>query len=417
MTAKERLPGLLAGTFHPVLEAFLHNEYREFWLKGGRGSGKSSFVSLALLAAMERQPQISAAVYRKVAATLRQSVYGQMRWAIDQLHQEERWTCRLSPMEMEKDTGQKILFLGADDPQKSKGLKLASGHFGLLWFEELAEFSGMEAIRTIKASVLRGGAGATFYTYNPPIHAGSWVNAEALLPPQGRLVHHSTYRDLPEAWLGRDFLLEAGALQQTNERAYRHMYLGEVTGAGGQVFDNLRVHTASNPLPREAWESLPGYFGLDFGFAVDPDAFVRCAFDARRRVLYIVDEFVAAGNSLGRLAQTLREKAGDGLITADSAEPRSIAGLREYGLRLLAARKGPDSVAHGMKWLQGLGAIHIDGQRCPRAAREFSSYEYGQDKNGGFLARYPDTNNHTIDAVRYALESQMVRRHATAPSS
>ena len=103
------------------------------------------------------------------------------------------------------------------------------------------------------------------------------------------------------------------------------------------------------------------------------------------------------------------------MITCDSAEPRSIAALRTRGLRVIGARKGPDSVEHGMKWLQTLSAIIIDPVACPFAAKEFSQYEYDRDRSGNIVPRYPDRNNHTIDAVRYAMESVSGQKSALVP--
>ena len=118
-----------------------------------------------------------------------------------------------------------------------------------------------------------------------------------------------------------------------------------------------------------------------------------------------MDEFAATGLLPDTLAGAVRRLAHSDVVTCDSAEPRSIALLRQKGLRVTAARKGPDSVEHGMKWLQTRSAIIIDTVRCPLAAREFSRYEYDRDRSGGVLPRYPDHDNHAIDAVRYAMES------------
>ncbi len=413
-----RLSELIAPAFHGVhadLRAGAHDEY---WLSGGRGSGKSSFASLEILLGMLRDERCGAIVYRKVADTLRDSVYAQMLWALDRLGMSGEWTARLSPMELiRKATGQRVLFRGADDPQKSKGVRLREGYFGYLWFEELSEFDGIEAILTIKASILRAsgagpGAGTrVLCTYNPPVSPAHWVNAEALVPRAGRLAHHSDYRDMPGDWLGESFLREAEALRAQNERAWRHMYLGEVTGTGGQVFQNLRLR----PVRAAEWQGLPTYSGLDFGFATDPDAFVRCAYDRRRRRLYVVDEFVGLGLMIERLAQELRARAGEDVIASDSAEPRSIAALRALGLRVAAARKGPDSVGHGLRWLQTQGEIIIDPARCPFAAGEFSRYEYDRGRDGRPMARYPDHDNHTIDAVRYAMEGVSALKRAIVP--
>ena len=413
-----RVSEIIAQAFYPVHEDLRSGGHAEYWLSGGRGSGKSSFASLEILLGLMREPRAGAIIYRKVADTLRDSVYAQMLWAIDRLGLAGQWQARLSPMELvHRETGQRILFRGADDPQKSKGVRLRDGYFRFLWFEELSEFDGIDAIRTIKASILRAcGEGpnartTVLCTYNPPVSPWHWVNREATAPPPTRMQHHSDYRDMPPQWLGDSFLAEADALRTRNPRAWRQMYLGEVTGTGGQVFENVRLR----PLPREEWEGLPTYSGVDFGFATDPDAFVRCAFDRKRRVLYVVDEFAALGLLIERLAAAIRPRAAGDVITCDSAEPRSIAGLRACGLRVTAARKGPDSVGHGLKWLQTLAAIVIDPARCPLAAGEFSRYEYDRDRSGHVLPRYPDHDNHTIDAVRYAMESVSGMKKAVVP--
>ena len=103
----------------------------------------------------------------------------------------------------------------------------------------------------------------------------------------------------------------------------------------------------------------------------------------------------------------VKKEAGNSWITCDSAEPKSIAEVSGYGLRVKGARKGPDSVEYGIKWLQDLEAIIIDPDRCPETAREFGSYELDRDKDGNFKAGFPDHDNHHIDAVRYACEDDM----------
>lgn len=410
--ADVRLSELIAPAFYPVHDAIKQAAYREYWHKGGRGSCKSSFISIEIVLGMIGDPVANAMIYRKVADTLRDSVYAQMVWAIDKLGVSAYWQARVSPMELiYKPTGQRILFRGADDPQKSKGVKLQKGYFKYLWFEELTEFAGMADIDTIKASVIRGGDALTFYSYNPPMSALNWVNAEALLQPPGRLTHHSDYLGVPAAWLGKEFIRIADAMRTANERGYRHMYLGEVTGTGGQVFDNLTLRV----IKPEEWQGLHTYSGLDFGFATDPDTYVRCAYDRKRRRLYIVGEYANTGLLADALAKAVRPLCGSDIITGDSAEPRSIAAMRALGMRVIAAKKGPDSVEHGMKWLQSLAEIVIDPAACPFAAKEFSAYEYDRDKAGAILPRYPDKNNHTIDATRYAMESVSALKTAIVP--
>ena len=301
-----RLTGLIAPTFWPVHRAIKNHDCAEVWLKGGRGSAKSSFLAIETILELLRHPQAHAIVYRRVANTLRESVYEQLIRAIGWLKLDGYFEYRLSPLEIRyRPTGQRILFRGADDPAKSKSIALRSGYFGVIWFEELAEFRDEDAIRTIRASVIRGGQETlTFYSYNPPKSMSSWVNKAALVPVEKRLVHHSSYLDIPEKWLGDGFIREANALKAANERAYRHIYLGEATGSGGNVFDNL----ALRPLTDAELDCANTYCGLDFGFAVDPDAFVRFGYDARLRKLIALEDGVNEPQILeGRLPQKTDE--------------------------------------------------------------------------------------------------------------
>ena len=411
-----RLSGIIAPAYHALHDDLRAGRHAEYWLKGGRGSAKSSFISLEIALGLTRDANASAIVYRKVAATLRESVYEQMIWAIERLGLGGLFRYRLSPLEIARpDTGQRILFRGADDPGKSKSIKLARGYFRYLWFEELSEFDGMADVRTIKASVFRGTDApcATLYSYNPPKAHDSWVNLEALAARDDRVVHHSDYRQLPREWLGDSFLDEAEHLRRCDERTWRHMCLGEVTGSGGQVFDNL----ALRPIGAAEVDALHDFYnGLDFGFAVDPDAMIRVGYDARGRRLFVLEEYCAAHTPLDALAEAARGISRGETVRCDSAEPRMIAELRGRDVSAIGAKKGPGSVAHGMRWLQELAQIVIDPARCPNAAREFAGYAYREDGRGGFCPEYPDRDNHLIDAARYALEPVIARREARSVS-
>ncbi len=409
------LTSLLAPAFWQLGDQVTHDGCREAWLKGGRGSTKSSFVALMIVFGLLNNREANAIVYRKVAGTLRTSVFAQIKWAIHALESDSIFDCTVSPMEITcKATGQRILFRGADAADKSKSIKLDSGYFKYLWFEELTEFDGMEDIRTIQASIIRGGGHAiTFYTYNPPQAAGSWVNREALQSVPGRLVHHSDYTLVPPEWLGEGFIAQAEALRKSNERAYRHAYLGEVTGTGAQVFDNISPRAI---IPRERRVFDRFYNGGDFGFANDPDAFVRTHYDKRARTLYVLEEVYGVRMNADVLCSRVAWMIGRETVTCDSSEPRMINELKRHGINALPARKGAGSVEHGMRWLQELSAIVIDPAACPHAAWEFTLYEYRRDRSGELVSEYPDKNNHTIDAVRYALEDVSNQRVARVMS-
>ena len=156
------------------------------------------------------------------------------------------------------------------------------------------------------------------------------------------------------------------------------------------------------------------YNGIDWGFARDPFRFVRMHFDIKHLDLYIFDEYntVKTRNQVvfDILYNDLKKVRKDELVIADSAEEKSIADFKAYGAFIRGADKGPDSVRYGIKWLQGLNHIYIDARRCPETYKEFTQYEYEQDRDGNFISAYPDENNHSIDAVRYALQKYANRK-------
>lgn len=405
-----KLSDKMAPSFFSVHQDVKRHDHAHYVLAGGRGSTKSSYVSLEIPLLLMQNPECHAVILRKVANTLRNSVYTQMEWALDALHISDKWKMTVSPMEMvRKATGQKILFFGVDDKAKIKSIKLPFGYVGVVWYEELDQFAGMEEIRNLNQSLMRGGSKFwCFSSYNPPKSANNWVNEEMLLDEQDRLVHRSDYLSVNPDWLGPQFIHEADKLKAKNETAYRHEYLGEITGTGGAVFENV---TERRITDEEIQQFDRRRYGLDFGFAVDPLAFVSMHYDAKREILYIFDEIYQPKLTNRHAAAKIKKKITEtALIRADSAEPKSIKELNELGLRVMAAKKGPDSVEFGIRWLQGLSAIVIDKKRCPNAYKEFVTYEYETTRDGQYISAYPDKNNHAIDAVRYGCEDLMPAR-------
>lgn len=404
-------------------------KWREYWLSGGRSSFKSSFISFVVLFGLRldmlrafRQRELKnprwksylthAAIYRKVGADLNGSVFNQMCWSIERLGLKDEWTTRYNKL-IHNESGQMIQFRGLDDATKSKSIKAPFGFYRYTWFEELAQFHGMAEIRNVRQSIQRGGHGfITFYSYNPPQTSDNWVNMEALQTVEGRVQHHSTYLDVPERhrdWIGEDFFIEAEILKRNNPLAYRHELLGEVTGTGGKVFQNLEVREGC-PTQEELNSFDHRCFGVDWGFAIDPFVWIGCHYDSTRRVLYIFDEIYGTNLRNTESAELVKAKNDVmcyNFVWCDSAEPKSIADFQSAGINALAVRKTPDSVRFGIKWLQSLCAIIIYKGSAPNAAREFSIYEYDKNKDDQFISEYPDKNNHTIDAVRYANEQHI----------
>lgn len=248
-TAAFDLPArLIAPAFAGVHLDVLDGAHTEYVLDGGRGSAKSSFISLEVINLIKNNPDMNALVLRKVGNTLRGSVFAQILWAIGALDLADEFEATVSPMEITcKATGQKILFRGADDPLKLKSVKPVHGYIGIVWFEELDQFAGDEECRSIQQSAIRGGDKAyIFKSFNPPKTKSNWANRYIEVPKDKRLVNHSDYRSVPEKWLGKTFLDEAEYLKEINPTAYEHEYLGIANGNGGMVFENAVAETITD---------------------------------------------------------------------------------------------------------------------------------------------------------------------------
>lgn len=426
------LRDVIIPMYKDVLKDVLGHGHTHYVFSGGRGSTKSSFISECIPLIMIEHPDVHVIVFRKVGNTMKNSVQSQVVWGINKLgltHLFKIPKSIASPITY-LPTGQQILFMGLDDPDKVKSVKLPFGYIGVTWFEELDQYAGEKEIRKVLQSTMRGGEKFwDFRSFNPPISNMNWANQYALdaLRRSNTLVTKNTYLDVPEDWLGEAFIEEALDLKETNPRAYEHEYLGIPVGTGGNVFENVEPMYMSDELI-STFDHV--YNGIDWGWFPDPFAFNKVHFDITRRNLYIfaeftvnkmsnratydalynqevlyTDEFLIKSQESGMPVRQRHLLESDEIVTADSAEPKSISDYKSYGgYGCRPAEKGPDSVNYSMKWLQSLNHIYIDPVRCPNTLAEFVEYEYERDKDDEILSGYPDANNHNIDAVRYALE-------------
>lgn len=425
--------------YDDVLEDILEHRHTHYIFPGGRGSTKSSFVGgIAIPLLIVSNPTVHAICFRKIANTIQTSIFPQVIWGIYQLGLESLFKIPKTystPIEY-IPTGQKIMFMGLDDPMKVKSIKLSFGYVGITWFEELDQYAGENELRTVTQSTMRGGEEFwDFRTFNPPISKNNWANEYTETCEAERqedtLVVRNTYLDVPQEWVGQQFIEEAEFLKDINPRAYEHEYMGVAIGTGGDVFTNVQEMDMEQLVEVEPhddgygnivsqvplWQTFDHiYNGIDWGFAIDPTRFVRMHFDKKNLDLYIFAEYNTLQNRIKNIFDDLYENLKlvkrEELVIADSGGGGgfAIADFKAYGAWIRQALKGPESVEYGIKWLQGLRHIYIDKKRCPETFKEFINYEYEQDKDGNFISQYPDENNHSIDAVRYALEKYANRK-------
>lgn len=400
-------------SFHAAIRDIRNERHQEYVFKGGRGSTKSSTIAMIIIELLRNNHDIHAVVCRKVGNTIKDSVYAKLKWAIGKQEFTEEFDALKSPLEITlKATGQKIYFRGADDHDKIKSISPEFGYIGILWFEELDQYSGDEEIRSITQSTIRGGNKAwIFKSFNPPKTANNWANKYVLQPKESMLVHGSTYKDVEPEWLGKPFLDEAEHLKETNPLAYEHEYGGVANGNGGNVFEYLEIRDITD---EEISRMDRIYQGVDFGWFPDQFAFLRCYYDSAREKIYLMDELYVNKWSNEQTAKWITDKKyNDYYITCDSAEPKSINDYRDAGLPARGAIKGAGSVDYGFKFLQRRTLV-IDPKRTPNAYQEIVNYEYERDKEGNVISGYPDKDDHAISALRYAFEPLFNKRGHSA---
>lgn len=410
-------------SFDQMFDDVMNHRHNEYWMDGGRGSTKSSFISIAIIILIINNPLANAIVTRRFQNTLRESVYNQILWAIAELCLTDYFKASVSPMEITyKPTGQKIVFRGMDDPLKLKGVKFTVGYGAIQWFEELDQFTSWEAISSALKSFRRGGdLFWTFYSYNPPKTMWCWVNKQMLEMERkpSCLVNHSSYLDVIESghadWLGEPFIEDAEWLKETNYQQYRWEMLGEITGTGGNVFDNV----IQRRIPDSEIYTFDNFRnGVDWGWFPDPWRFIRCEWQPSERRLIIFDEH-SRNKTLPRdtgqiIVDALTYPDADGQspvfhnqnIWYDDTPDGKTQGTvyrKDFGLMARPAQKG-NIRDYSYQWLAGLREIVIDPVRCPRTLEEFLLKEYDKDpKTDEWIDSIPDGNDHSIDAVRYAM--------------
>lgn len=413
---------LVVPAYYRAIDLFNARVARELWLVGGRASIKSTVAAYLVALLVMAHRGVSAMVMRKHSVDIRTSVYPNIRQCVRWLSELwpeqrllERWRFREDCRFMTFDGNRGIVFHGLDDPQKRKSEKPPwGGYFGGMWCEELDEFSPDE-ISSVRKSVLRGGeVGQSIYTFNPPPSSASWTNAEAARVKEGRYVFRTTYLDVlpyhPE-WLGETFLKDAEDLKRSDERRYRHELLGEATGTGGEIFTNVVAGEITDAQIAEFRERGQSRIGIDFGFTNDPTVILQSAYVKEEETIYVFGEWRRHGQFTAQIHEAIvalgiqREA-----MVADSAEKRVIGELRYRGDNVRASWKSPKGWREdGLRWLRSRRRIVVDTLRCPGAWNELLHYEYDRYGNGDFKTEYPDGNDHAIDSLRYAHETDIRR--------
>lgn len=388
--------------------------YGTFWrfkgryrvCKGSRASKKSKTVALWTIYSIMKYPQANMLVVRKTFRTLKDSCYTELKWAIKRLGVEQWWDCKESPLEITyRPTGQKIYFRGLDDPLKVTSITVDTGVLCWMWIEEAYEITKESDFDTLDESI-RGEVPEGLFkqitlTFNP-WNERHWIKKRFFDVQDPDILAMTTNYTCNE-WLDMADKRVFETMKQNNPRRYRVAGLGDWGIVEGLVYENW----IEQKFTLDEVRNYKSAFGLDFGYTNDPSAFFVGFLDLENKKLYVWDEFYEKGLSNKRIFEKITSMGyGKERITADSAEPKSIDELKSLGLRIQGAKKGKDSVMNGIQWIQDLQIIVHP--RCVNFLTEISNYTWALDKFGTLLNTPVDDFNHLMDAMRYALESNII---------
>jgi len=348
---------------------------------------------------------------RKTFRSLKDSCFTELKWAVRRLGLEQWFDFKESPLEMTyTPTGQKILFRGLDDPLKVASIAVEHGVLCWLWIEEAYEISNKEDFDTLNESI-RGEMPEGLFrqitlTFNP-WNEKHWLKKRFFDdPPDPEDVFTLTTDYRCNEWLSDADLKVFETMKKENPRRYAVAGLGDWGIVDGVVYEKFEERAFDLDTVRR----MPGVksaFGLDFGYTNDPSALFCGLIDEASRLIYVFDELYERGLTNVMLYSRIKEK---GLqkerITADSADPKSIDELKALGLtRIRGARKGKDSVANGIQYIQNYTII-VHPQ-CVNFLREIANYTWATDRSGTRLNVPIDDENHLMDAMRYAVEDMI----------
>ena len=360
---------------------------------GGRGSGKSySFAKM--LAARGFMEPMRILCARELQNSLKDSSMSEIIDAIE----SEPWLAQhyeYGESYIRGKNGTEFIFRGLR--HNSREIK-SMAKIKLCWVEE-AEAVSEQSWQTLIPTI-REPDSEIWATWNPESQDSATNKRFILDPPDNAKIIKLNWMDNP--WFPEVLEQERQSDLRRDPDYYAHIWEGDtITRTDAQVFaGKWRVDDFD---PGKGWDGP--YFGLDFGFAQDPTAAIKCW--THNDCLYIEAEAGRAKMELdetaAEIATTIPDIAAH-TIRADNARPESISYLKRHGLQnIVSVKKWPGSVEDGVQFIKSFREIILH-PRCTSTAQEFRLYSYKVDRNSGdIIPTIMDAYNHYIDALRYAL--------------
>lgn len=370
---------------------------------GGRGSAKSWSFGAALISIM-RGRKLRVLCTREYQATIKESVHYLLRRQIEAKRLDSEFVVTDTSIRRPETKGEFIFKGLRHDPNGVKSLE----DIDVVWIEEAQSISDESLV--ILDPTIRNNNSELWFSYNPdddndPVHKNYVLN-----PPPGTIHQHFTYRDNPYF---RGTPLEtmrqhAQSIAETTGDwdAYNWIWEGLTRKVSEALVFRKRVKVHDFETPSEG---VHFYHGADWGFSNDPTVLIRCykTEEPDGDHLWVDQEVFGVGVELDELPQLFHAipTAQNWLTKADNARPETISYMRNrHNFNIEAAQKWNGSVEDGVAHLKSFVVIHVH-PRCINAVEEFKLYSYKLDKNSGRpLPIIVDAHNHSMDALRYALD-------------
>lgn len=286
--------------------------------------------------------------------------------------------------------GSWVEFFSCDNETKLRGRKRK-----ILFVNEANELKYLEwqqlQLRTTQFSII---------DYNPSFSDEHWI-CEVNKDP--RTYHFiSTYKDNP--FLEQKVIDEIESLKQKNYSLWQIYGLGHQARVEGLVFRNVEV---MERIPDTGYRRRH-FLGVDFGYTNDPTAIVDVIIEEDTKTLYI-DELCYRTYML--TSDIVAELKPHGLVKviSESADPRLVQEIYRAGINIHPVVKYKGSIEAGLTKMQEYKIVIT--KHSTNVIKEFRNYTYSQDKEGKWLNTPIDVWNHTIDAIRYVVMSEILGGH------
>ncbi len=379
---------------------FDYQHFIEVWY-GGASSGKShGVVQKVVLKALKKWPHPRKVLWlRKVDRTIKDSIFSDVLDCLSTFKLLGMCKVNQTNYTITLPNGALFLFKGMQDPERIKSIKGLSD----IVMEEASEFTQDDFTQlTLRLREPKHKQRQLFCMFNPVSKLNwtykQWFDEGVVVDHSRVVIHQSTYKD--NHFLDTENIKTIGNLKQTNPAYYKIYTLGEFATLDKLVFPSFEKRRL-NPVKLRR---LPSYFGLDFGYSNDETAFMHIKVDEGSKTIYVVDEYAKRGMLNDEIAKVITDMGfAKEVITADAAEPKSIAEIKRAGVhRIRPAKKGKDSITQGISFMQQYKLVVDD--RCVKTIEELENYTYKRDRVTGEYTNDPvDAYNHEIDAIRYAL--------------